>query len=160
MSFGYSVSDFIAGANLACQLIYALSRTQGACLEYQEAMQELGAIQQTFLQVSQLKAANIISQSTLNGASHIILSSMKIIENFLNRTRGYEKRLSGNSPRSLVADSWCRVGWALFKKEELEKLNETLRGKLAAVNLLLSIACLLVWLHCARRLRTYMLRVV
>ena len=105
MSFGYSVSDFIVGANLTYQLIHALSKTQGACLEDQEAMQELGSIQQTFLQVSQLKASNLVSQSILNGASHIILSSMKVIEDFLDRTRDYQKRLSGNSPRSLVADS-------------------------------------------------------
>ena len=87
MSFGYSVSDFIVGVNLTYQLIHALSETQGACLEYQEAMQELGAIQQTFLQVSQLKASNLVNHSILNGASHIILSSMKVIEDFLNRTR-------------------------------------------------------------------------
>ena len=142
MSFGYSISDFIAGSNLTYQLIHALAETQGACQEYQEAMQELGAIQQTFLQVSQLKASNLVSQSTLNGASHIILSSIKIIEDFLSRTREYQKRLSGNSPRSLVVDSWCRVGWALFKKEELRILKETLHGKLAAVNVLLSTASL------------------
>ena len=160
MSFGYSVSDLLAGANLTCQLIHALSNTQGAYSEYQEAVQELRVVQQTFLQVTQLKPSNLVSQSALNGASHIMLSSMKVIEDFLNRTRGYEKRLSGTSHKSLVVDSWCRVDWALFKKEELRLLRKTLYDKLAAVNLLLSTASLLVRSYSTGRSRAYRRRVV
>jgi hypothetical protein len=139
MSFGYSVGDFIAGANLTYRLIRALSASQGASIEYQEAMVELGAIQQAFLQVSQMRASSILSQATINAASHIIISSLEIIGRFLDKSQKYQRRLSGG-------DSWCKIGWALFKKDELKGLRDSLHVKLSAVNLLLSSARLCVFL--------------
>ena len=140
MSFGYSVGDFIAGANLTYRLIQALSETQGACVEYQEAMHELSSIQHTFLQVSQMKPSPLLNQATINAASHIVLSSMEIIGRFLERTKKYQKRLSGKPGGSVVADSWRKMGWALFKKEELKNLRDDLQMKLIAVSVLLSAA--------------------
>ena len=140
MSFGYSVGDFIAGANLTYRLIHALSETQGATLEYQEALRELSSIQQTFLQVSQMRSSSVLSQATINAASHIVISSLEIIGNFLERTKVYQRRLSDGSGRSVVADSWRKVGWALFKKEELKCLRDSLHMKLTAVGVLLSTA--------------------
>jgi hypothetical protein len=138
MSFGYGVGDFIAGANLTYRLIRALSASQGASIEYQEAMFELRAIQQVFLQVSQMRASSILSQATINAASHIIISSLEIIGRFLDKSQKYQRRLSGG-------DSWCKIGWALFKKDELKGLRDSLHVKLSAVNLLLSSARLFVF---------------
>jgi hypothetical protein len=87
MSFGYSLGDFIAAANLSYQLIRVLSETKGACLEYQEAMMELGAMQQAFLQVSQMKHSDLLSRATTNSASHIVMSAMDIIADFLERSK-------------------------------------------------------------------------
>lgn len=137
MSFGYSVGNFIAGANLSYRLIRCLSDSRGACMEYQEAIAELGSIQQAFLQVSQMRADSRISQSTINAASHIVISSMEIIGRFLERTRNYQKRLSSG-------DGWTKIGWTLFKKEELRSLRDSLHVKLSAVNTLLSVANLSV----------------
>jgi hypothetical protein len=79
MSFGYSIGDFFAGANLSYQLIKALSGTRGACIEYQEAIAELGCLQQTFLQVGRMTTNPNLSPATINAASHIVLSSMSLI---------------------------------------------------------------------------------
>ena len=140
MSFGYSVGDFIAGANLTYRLISALSETQGASMEYQEAIHELGSIQQTFFQVGQMKASSMLSQATINVASHIVISSLELIGNFLERTKKYRQRFCSNSGTGLVADSWRKMGWALFKREELESLRESLHRKLTAIGVLFSTA--------------------
>jgi hypothetical protein len=87
MSFGYSLGDFIAAANLSYQLIRVLSETKGACLEYQEAMMELGAMQQAFLQVSQMKHSDLLPRATTNSASHIVMSAIDIIADFLERSK-------------------------------------------------------------------------
>ena len=58
MSFGYSVGDFIAGANLTYRLIRAFSETQGASHEYEEAIGELASLQQTFLQIGQAQPSS------------------------------------------------------------------------------------------------------
>jgi hypothetical protein len=98
MSFGYSVGDFIAGANLSYRLIKALSETQGAFLEYQEAIAEVASLQQMFLQqmfltVSQMRANSTLSQATINSAQLIVMSSMELIGAFLAKTQKYRERL-------------------------------------------------------------------
>jgi hypothetical protein len=140
MSFGYSLGDFIAGANLTYRLIRALSRTQGACMEYQEAIMELGCLQQTFLQVGQMRPNRTVSRSTINAASHIVLSSIELIGDFLAKTQKYRERLCGVGSGNAMSDSWQKMGWVLFKKEELKALRDTLHVKLTNIGILLATA--------------------
>ncbi|VUC19984.1 unnamed protein product [Clonostachys rosea] len=145
MSFGYSVSDFITGANITYRLIRVLADSSGASEEYQDAMLELSAMQQAFLQVSQMTQNPVIPQATINSASHIVMSAMDIISHFLDRSRIYQKKLGGgtksNENESLASrteDSWTKVGWSLFKREELKDLRDRLQSKLSSIQLLLS----------------------
>ena len=141
MSFGFSVGDFIAGAELAYKLIRALSNSQGSTIEYQDAIQELSCIQQTFLHVGQLHASNLLCQATLNAISYIVDSSREVIARFLDKTEKYRKSLSSNGlGASLARDSWRKIGWSLFKKQELVDLKNTLRTRLMAINILVSTA--------------------
>ena len=55
MSFGYSVGDVLAGANLSYRLLRVMMDSKGASGEYRDAILELGAMQQAFMQVSQMK---------------------------------------------------------------------------------------------------------
>ena len=79
-------------------------------MEYQEAMHELTNIQQTFLQVSQMRVSNILSLATINAASHIVLSSVEIIGKFLERTKRYQQRLGRGNGTVMIMDSWYRIG--------------------------------------------------
>jgi len=136
------LGDFIAGANLSYRLIKALSETQGASIEYQEAIAELGSLQQTFLQVGQMKPNPTLSRATINAASCIVLSSVSLIGEFLSKTQKYRERLYGGRSGNTVSDSWQKMGWVLFKKEELKALKEALHLRLANIAVLLSTACL------------------
>ncbi|KAI0120830.1 hypothetical protein F4776DRAFT_632038 [Hypoxylon sp. NC0597] len=53
MSFVSGVGDFIAGANLAHELIRVMTETR-ATAEYQEALAEVCGIQRIFIQLTQL----------------------------------------------------------------------------------------------------------
>lgn len=139
MSFGYAIGDFIAGANLAYQLIHLMTETRGASDEYQEAMSELCSIQQAFIHVSQITRSSILPQATLNSASFIVLSSMQIIAKFLDRSKRYRKGLSDPNTGGVSA-SWCKVGWGLFKKDELVALRDQLHCRLVAINTLFTAA--------------------
>jgi hypothetical protein len=143
-SFGYSFGDFIAGANLSYRLTRALSGTRGANIEYQEAINELASIQQTFYQIGRLKESNILPQSTIDAASYIVLSSVDLIGDFLERTKRYRKRFCERGGASKVSDSWMKIGWVLFESEELRELKVALHLKMTSIGILLSTAQLYV----------------
>lgn len=144
MSFGYSCGDFVTGANLSYRLIRALSETRGANIEYQEAISELASIQQTFLRVGSMRANRNLDQATVNAASHIVLSSVEIIGEFLEKTKGYRQRFAKNGRGSNISDSWRKVGWVLFKAEELRELKSALHLKMTNIGVLLSTAQLYI----------------
>jgi hypothetical protein len=141
MSFGYAIGDFIAGANLAHRLIRIMAETRGSSEEYREAMTELCGIQQAFIYVSQIIRSGTLPKATVNSASYIVLSSMEIIAKFLEQTKEYRRQLeaSGNNLGG-VSGSWCKVGWALYKKEELRSLRDSLHCRLVSVNTLFAAA--------------------
>jgi hypothetical protein len=140
MSFGYSVGDFIAGANLSYQLVKALSDSQGASIEYQEAIAEVGSLQQMFLTVSQMRPNRTLCQATINSAQVIVMSSMTLIGAFLDKTRVYRERLCGRGRGSMLSDSWQKMGWVMFRKDDLRMLRNELHTKLSHISLLLATA--------------------
>ncbi|KAF5975020.1 hypothetical protein FCOIX_7925 [Fusarium coicis] len=139
MSFGYSVGDVISGANLTYRLIRIMADTEGGSDEYVEAMSELAAMQQAFLQISEIRNHKLLPPATVNAASHIVLSSMDTIAKFLERTKQYQRRLE--DPRtSTFQSSWHKIGWTLYKSHELHSLRDALHSRLTSVQVLLSAA--------------------
>lgn len=125
---------------MSYRLIKALSETQGACHEYQEAIAELASLQQTFLQVGYMQPCKTLSRATINAAAHIVLSSMTLIGDFLAKTQKYRERMSQSGSGHALSDSWQKMGWALFKMEELKALKDALHLRLSNINVLLSAA--------------------
>ncbi|RDW70971.1 hypothetical protein BP6252_07534 [Coleophoma cylindrospora] len=140
MSFGYSFGDFVAGANISYRLLRILADSKGASIEYQEVIAELGTIQQTFMQVGYMTQNKNFSQATTNAASHIILSAIELIGKFLAKTQRYRESLCGGGNGNAVSNSWQKVGWVMFKSEELSELRDALHRKVCHVGVLLSTA--------------------
>ncbi|CAJ2505113.1 Uu.00g125070.m01.CDS01 [Anthostomella pinea] len=138
MSFGYSVGDFLGGANLTYRLIRALSDSRGASAEYQEAVTELRATEQAFMQAGNLARSNMFTQDVMNGIACIVLSSVEIIESFFEHTRALQSRL-GQGRRS-INSSWSKIGWQLFGRDELLVLKRQLHERLTSVNTLIAAA--------------------
>jgi hypothetical protein len=147
MSFGFSVGDLIGAANLTYRLIKALHGSQDAGEEYRAAINELGCVQQAFMRVSSLGANRNISQATFEAASCIIMGSIDIIQSFLDKTKRYDRRLGGFGSSGLALNL-RKVGWTLFKAEDMKKLRDTLHARLSALSVLLIAANLYVeiWL--------------
>ncbi|KAH7327296.1 hypothetical protein BKA65DRAFT_364179, partial [Rhexocercosporidium sp. MPI-PUGE-AT-0058] len=78
-----------------------------------------------------------LSRATINAAAHIILSSTTLIGDLLAKTQKYRRRLSGSGSGTAMSDSWQKMGWVLFKKDELKSLRDALHLRLANINFLL-----------------------
>ncbi|KAI1752341.1 hypothetical protein F4782DRAFT_501465 [Xylaria castorea] len=77
----------------------------------------------------------MLPKSTLNALAQIIMPSMTIIADFLDQTKHYQTKLSSEGGR--LGSSWCKMGWALFRRDELKLLRDTLHARLSAINTLL-----------------------
>jgi hypothetical protein len=143
MSFGFSVGDLITAANLTYRLIKALHGSQDAGEEYRAAIDELGCFQQALIRVSCLRSNKDFPKATFESASCIIMKSMDIIQSFLDRTKKYDRRL-GSLGSSGFAHGLRKVGWTLFKAEDMKKLRDTLHARLSALGVLLAAANLYV----------------
>jgi hypothetical protein len=65
---------------------------------------------------------------------------MILIGDFLTKTQRYRERLNGRESGNAASDSWQKMGWVLFKKDELRALKEALHVKLTSVSLLIDTA--------------------
>lgn len=136
MSFGFSVGDLIGAANLTFHLIKALQGSHDAGDDYRAAIHELGCMQQAFIRVGCLGANENVSEATFASASYIAMGAMDIIKVFLDKTKKYEKRLGGLG-NSGIAQNLRKVGWTLYKADDMKRLRETLHARLSSLNLLL-----------------------
>jgi len=136
MSFGFSVGGFIGAANLTGRLIQAINGSHDAGEDYRAALRELRCMQDAFIRVSRLGESRHVAQATFKSAAWIAMDAMKIIELFLDKTKKYDKRL-GRLETSGMAQNYRKVGWALYKADDMKKLRETLHARLTSLNLLL-----------------------
>lgn len=84
-----------------------------------------------------MKPNATVSRATINAAAYIVLSSVALIDGFLAKTQKYRQKLGGSNG---LSDSWQKMGWALFTKEELKGLKEALHLKLSNIAVLLATA--------------------
>ena len=141
MSFGFSVGDFVAAANLAYKLVLALSDSSGSSMEYQQLILDLSCVRRTLLQVEQMKNANQLNPSTINALRYQVENTKQPIRAFLEKTEKYRKALGGFGPSNTVKDSWRKIGWSLLKTDEVKALRDLLQLRLLSINILLSTAC-------------------
>lgn len=139
MSTDFSVGELIGAANLTYRLIKALHGSHDAGDEYRAAINELGCVQQALVRVSCLGSNKNFPRATFDSASCLVMGSMDIIESFLNRTKKYDRRL-GSLGSPGFSQTWRKVGWTLFKAEEMKFLRDTLRTRLSALGILLAAA--------------------
>ena len=139
MSFGFSVGDFVAAASLAAKLIQALSKTRGSSAEYQALIQDLDGVHQTFLQLEQMRATNLLAQATINALSHLTSSSVELMQQFLNDIDKYRTSLQQGGSTSAVRDAWRKVEWSVSKPASVRKFREILQFRLTSIGVLVSL---------------------
>ena len=112
MSFGFSVGDFVATAQLAYTLGTALSDSKGAAKVYKDLIAELNVVHKVLLQVDELRAANQMAKATVNALLFTVNTTNVVMETFLDEHEGYEKSLRSGGSGNTVKDIYKKGKWA------------------------------------------------
>ena len=129
ITFG-SVGDIIAVAELAFKIVKALSESRGASKEYQDLMLELDLFRRALQEADRFLKPNRpvrLQPHTENAVRHHVTLCKKEMEEFMKKIKKYQESLRKGGSGNMMRDSWRKVGWSLFKKEDLA----TLRGNLS-----------------------------
>lgn len=118
MSFGFSVGDFLAVAELAYQLSKALSDSTGATKQYQELVATLNVVHKVLLQVEELRAANQLAQATVNALLFTVNTTNVTIETFLDQHAAYNKSLKPGGSGNGVIDLFQKGKWAIHMPDK------------------------------------------
>ncbi|TFK53239.1 hypothetical protein OE88DRAFT_1358568 [Heliocybe sulcata] len=119
-----SVGDIIAVASLALKIAQILSHSTGASYEYQCLIEELRLLGQTLQHthaVGQLLPLNV---DVMNSLRSQVAQCKDLMDKFMARIEGYRKRLGGDV--SGFSATWRKIGWGLFKTEEVTDLRSKL----------------------------------
>ena len=146
--FGFSVGDGISVCLLIHDAIQALDSSRGSSAEYQEAIRELWALGRALLEVETL-ARGFEATVELNALSHTARKAADqcrgCIETFLKKVRGYEGTLREGGSGNKLRDLKGKLGWALFKREDLARFRTEINGYSSAINMLLITASVYVY---------------
>jgi hypothetical protein len=112
MSFGFSVGDFLAVAQLAYALGKALSDSKGAAKEYNDLISELNVVHKVLLQVDELRAANQLAQATVNALLFTVNTTNVVMETFLDEHEAYEESMKPRGSGNPVKDLYRKGKWA------------------------------------------------
>jgi len=112
MSFGFSVGDFLAVAQLAYTLGKALSDSKGAAKEYKDLISELNVVHKVLFQVDELRAANQMAKATVNALLFTVNTTNVVMETFLDEHEAYEESLKPGGSRNPVKDLYMKGKWA------------------------------------------------
>jgi hypothetical protein len=147
--FGFSVGDCISVCLLTHEAIKALDSSRGSSAEYQEAIHELWALARALLEVETL-ARSFEATVELNALIHTARKAADqcrgCIETFLKKIRGYEGTLREGGSGNKLRDLKGKLGWALFKREDLARFRTEINGHSSAINMLLITASVYVYL--------------
>ena len=121
-----SFGDTLAVANLALTIASALKSSSGASLDYQSLIAELHSLSQA-LELAYYSTEGLTSKlpkGVIDAITQEIDQCREVMEMFLVRVKGYQKALGSGGSGS----SWRKIGWGVFKQQEIVAL----RSKLAA----------------------------
>jgi hypothetical protein len=125
MSFGFSVGDFVAGAQLAYTLCRALSDANGSAKEYRELIAQLDVVHKVLLQVDQLRASNQLAQSTVNTLLFTVNCANETMGSFLDQNQAYQESLKAGGSGNPVKDVYRKVKWPIHMPDHVRLLLST-----------------------------------
>ncbi|THH12861.1 hypothetical protein EW146_g7299 [Bondarzewia mesenterica] len=139
-SFG-SFGDIVAVIQLARSISNALSESAGSSKEYQMLIAELDSFSGTIETVQDaMSSARGLSTSVENAIRHALGLCHGILKDIESKIIGYKESLNKGGTGRAVRDLWRKIGWALFKKEELVEMRRRLHGQLEGMNTLLTLS--------------------
>ncbi|KDR77207.1 hypothetical protein GALMADRAFT_435833 [Galerina marginata CBS 339.88] len=124
--FPSSFGDIIAAAGLALSIYKALSDSAGATYDYQCLIDELYSFHLALQSVNVVlsKSGTTPGEVLVQNIKAEATSCRKLLEKFWDRIKSYQKSLGGG--RRDWKDSWRKIGWGLFKANEVVDFRQKL----------------------------------
>ena len=114
-----SFGDIVTAVNIVHSIYKALSDSMGASYDYQCLITELRSFKQA-LKIVDLAIA--VAPPTGHDALDIaaeITTCLELLKMFYDRIKSYQKALGGGR-----GTSWRKIGWSLFKAEEVASFRQ------------------------------------
>ncbi|TFY76066.1 hypothetical protein EWM64_g7947 [Hericium alpestre] len=142
-TFG-AFGDIVSLIQLATSVSKALHESIGASMEYQELVMEVDSFVKTMNCVHHIMSfqgpdrLSPVVEDALN--TSLAVCSVHIGK-IANKVTGYRESLrKGGGTDQMVLDSWRKIGWGLFAKNEVLDLRRRLAEQIEVMNTLLTLA--------------------
>ena len=136
MSFGISVSDFLAVGKLVADIVTSLRSASIA--EYRELISELHGLQRALHEIEHFKCTPS-QEAAVNGIKVAALLCQYPLDEFAARLRKFERLgIAGGKTRSRLETMklWTRkLQWGFCMKEEVEKLRTYIVVHVGSLNM-------------------------
>ena len=138
MSFGFSVGDFIAVGKLIIQISSALSESTGASAEYQSLLLRLDSLTET-LRIAEISVrGHQLPLCTTNAILKHLGQCSAHLRKFSAIIEKHRKSLSKGGSGNRIADSWRKIGWSVFTREEIKEINGALEEDVNFISMMLT----------------------
>jgi hypothetical protein len=138
MSFGYSVGDFIAIGSLLFKIGATLRDSTGSSADYQELVIRFDCFEELLKTVHCQITSSQLPRAAAQAIIAHVLKCEPLLRKFDTTTEKYKKSLSRGGSGKKLKDSWRKIGWGMYKRDEILELFEGLGKQMDAINLLLS----------------------
>ncbi|PVH68040.1 hypothetical protein DL98DRAFT_662356, partial [Cadophora sp. DSE1049] len=139
MSFGFSVGDFIAAADLIARVVSALREAGGSASQHRHITNKLGFLDRAIRDVNRLEPVEGL-EPALEAIKTTALSCQSPLLEYLENIRRYDKSLGPGQSCGVMKDVFLKMKWQVSKKMEAAmKLEAEIVVYLGAINLLLGL---------------------
>jgi hypothetical protein len=133
MSFGFSVGDFIATAQLITNIVASL-RTGGAASEFQELERELFVLKRALHGIEHLKVP-AGQQPAADAVKCAAFSCQYVLEEFAGKLKKYEKSLGGRKATGRIGAVGRKIQWGLSMDKEVQELRAYIAVHIGSLNM-------------------------
>ncbi|KAJ7626297.1 hypothetical protein DFH06DRAFT_737465 [Mycena polygramma] len=135
-----SFGDILALANLAWSIARVLRESTGSSAEYQALIAELESLGTALKSLEQFVTTNRLQESVENACRFALSKCQSDMTAFLKKVEGYQRSLKKGGSGNSVRDSWRKIGWGLFKKEEIVLIRKQLADQKATISMMLGLS--------------------
>ena len=127
-----SFGDIVTVANIAVSIYRALSDSTGSSFEYQCLIAELHSFERALRIVDHAIATVPPGEHLARNIEAETTTCLELLNTFHDHIKSYQKALGGGRKG---ASSWRKIGWGLFKADEVARFREKLSQHKLNINL-------------------------
>lgn len=142
-TFG-SFGDILSIIDLAVKIRKALGDGAGSSKDYQALLFELDSFSDVLTTVHNAIYSQDKTQKLPGSVERAIRSALnsarELLGEFYASISSYKGSLQEGGSGSMIRDSWWKIGWSLFKKEEVVEMRRRLKDQVERHNALLAVS--------------------